>query len=217
MPSFQVLFMVPEKLPNPYGRLFNPQIDETKIDSAYTDPVVGSYLQFSHLKHIYRTGWLEHGIPLEKCESVADHTSGVAFLALTLAIAHFPELNMAKLLQMALIHDFGETEIGDLTPSHPLSYQARKEKELDFTSRFFSSGPFTGRFSGLLADFETKNSAEARFLKEVDALEMALQAIIYERALSIDLTDFFRSARTCISLPPLQTIFQTVLKLRQNS
>ena len=74
------------------------------------------YFQANHLKHIYRKGWLEHGIQESVTESVADHSFGVAFLALILANDVDPSLNQEKLLKMALLHDYSESVIGDTTP-----------------------------------------------------------------------------------------------------
>ena len=71
-------------------------------------PEIEMYFQIAHLKQVYRQGWLLRGISPEQCESVADHTFGVAILAMILATNHFPELDRTKLLQIALIHDLGE-------------------------------------------------------------------------------------------------------------
>ncbi len=53
-------------------------------------PLIEAYFEFNHLKQLYRQGWLRHGVPHTQCESVAEHTFGVALLALFLADAEYP-------------------------------------------------------------------------------------------------------------------------------
>ena len=86
------------------------------------------------LKQLYRQGWLKRGVPPERCESVAEHTLGVAVLVMLLADTRFPELDAQKVLRMALLHDFGEIDAGDFTPIDGISLQEkhRLEKESVF-------------------------------------------------------------------------------------
>ena len=67
-------------------------------------PLIEAYVEVNHLKQLYRRGWLQRGIPAERCESVAEHSFGVAVLSLFLLDAHFPTLDRIKVLQMALLH-----------------------------------------------------------------------------------------------------------------
>ena len=65
------------------------------------------------LKEVPRTGWLDRGIPAEETESVADHSFGVALLAWLLAP---DELDRARVIELALLHDLAESSVGDATP-----------------------------------------------------------------------------------------------------
>ena len=58
---------------NNYIKDTNPYEKYEKID----DSIISFYMQYNHLKNIYRQGWLKVRIGLEhkdKCESVADHS-----------------------------------------------------------------------------------------------------------------------------------------------
>ena len=68
-------------------------------------------LQMLQLKDIERTGWVRAGV--SKPESVAAHSWGMATLALKLCP---PELNLARVLSICLVHDLAEVIVGDLTP-----------------------------------------------------------------------------------------------------
>ncbi|KAA0001413.1 MAG: HD domain-containing protein [Thermoplasmata archaeon] len=72
------------------------------------------------LKGIKRKGWLRIGI--EKVESVACHSYRVAFLAMLIGDAL--NLNVEKMLKMALLHDLAEATTGDITP-----YDMKREKK----------------------------------------------------------------------------------------
>ncbi len=75
------------------------------------------------LKDLYRQGWIKyHGVPKERAESVADHSYGVAMLALMMAVETRPELDAGRVALLALVHDFGEVgTIGDVTPHDGVS------------------------------------------------------------------------------------------------
>jgi putative hydrolase of HD superfamily len=96
---------------------------ETKADlpinllqGKNTLPIIEAYFEFVQLKQLYRQGWLHKGISLQNCETVAEHSFCVALLALILADEYSVELDTAKVIRMALIHDLGEIYAGDFTP-----------------------------------------------------------------------------------------------------
>ena len=63
------------------------------------------------LKSILRTGWVRAGV--KSPESVAAHSWGMSVLAMHLCP---PELDRMRVLEMCLVHDLPEVEVGDLTP-----------------------------------------------------------------------------------------------------
>jgi putative hydrolase of HD superfamily len=168
------------------------------------------YFQAHHLKHIYRKGWLENNISTKYCESIADHTFGVAFLVLILADEVDPSLNHEKLLKMALLHDYSESVIGDTTPRNEVDHTFRKHMESEIFSDFFSTLKGGQALIRLFHEFETQTSPEAKFLKEIDALEMTLQAVFYEKKHGVNPETFFQSAETSIHSPLILKLFQEI-------
>lgn len=61
------------------------------------------------LKEVKRTGWVLKGV--KEVESVADHTWRMQFFILLLTPS---SLNKTKLLEMCVIHDLGESGVGDI-------------------------------------------------------------------------------------------------------
>ena len=142
----------------------------------------------------WRQGWLRRGIPERRCESVAEHSFGVAVLALFLVDAHFPELDRDKVLRLALLHDFGEIYAGDLTPGDAISSEEKHEREATAVAQVLGKLPNGAEYTALWQEYETGATPEAQLVRQVDRLEMGLQASVYERQGLADLSEFYASA-----------------------
>ncbi|MGB3641465.1 MAG: HD domain-containing protein [Rivularia sp. (in: cyanobacteria)] len=59
---------------------------------------------------------MQKGISPQNCESVAEHSFCVALLALVLADEYSVELDTAKVIRMALIHDLGLLYMQEILP-----------------------------------------------------------------------------------------------------
>ncbi len=176
-------------------------------------PLIRVYFQFAHLKHLFRQGWLQHGIPRERCESVAEHSFGVALLSLMLADASYPELNVEKVLRLALLHDFGEIYAGDLTPQHNVSVQEKAQRERQAIMRVFQNFPNGQDYLETWEDYEHGSSPEARLVRQVDRLEMGLQAAVYEREGFAGLEGFYASTLQALSDTEIVGIFKVLVQL----
>jgi putative hydrolase of HD superfamily len=173
------------------------------IPSAGAPAILQAYLQFTHLKQLYRQGWLLRGIPTERCESVAEHSFGVAMLAMLLAPR---DLDPLKTLQMALIHDLGEVYAGDIVPGAGISPQEKHRLEQASVEQIFAALPEAQHYRELWLEFERGSRPEARFVRQIDRLEMAFQALVYEGQGDADLVDFYRSAAGAINSPDLRAL-----------
>lgn len=156
-------------------------------------------LRALQLKDEPRRGWLRAGV--HRPESVADHSWGVALLALAIAETR-PDLDRARLLELAIAHDLAEAVVGDLVPGE---YKDKGEKtarerrgleDLVDTLPLALRGRLLARFEELASDA----SPEARLVHELDKLEMALQAARYrEQGVKAEaLAPFFESAQKSV-------------------
>lgn len=178
-------------------------------------PIIRAYFELNHLKRLYRQGWLKRAISPAHCESVAEHTFGVAMLALFLADSHFPTLDPLKLVCMALLHDLGEIYAGDMTPADKVSAPEKHRLEAESIQRVLGKLPHAQTYLALWDEFEQGQSAEAQVIKQLDRLEMALQAAVYEQQGEGALTEFFDTAQIAITDPALQAVFAEILSLRK--
>ncbi|HWQ13475.1 MAG TPA: HD domain-containing protein [Roseiflexaceae bacterium] len=145
------------------------------------------------LKLLPRTGWLQRGVA--PAESVAEHTFGVALLALALAGAA-PGVDRGRLLALALVHDLAEALLGDWPASaRPyLGADAKLQAERGALSALLAGLPQREEYLALWEEYAAASSREARLVKALDRLEMLAQALAYERAGSRALGEFWQGA-----------------------
>ena len=176
-------------------------------------PLLRAMYEFQHLKTLYRQGWLRAGVPRDQCESVAEHSMGVAMLSLFLADAHFPELDRTKILLLALLHDFGEIHAGDIVPGK-MSLEEKHELEKAAVERVLAKLPNGKEYLAVWEEYEACETPEARLVKQVDRLEMGIQASVYEHENFADLSDFFDSTDKALSDPALRAVYDELVRLR---
>ncbi len=176
-------------------------------------PLLQAYFELNHLKQLYRQGWLKRGIPRERCESVAEHSFGVAVLALWLAKSHYTHLDTEKLVYMALLHDFGEVYAGDIVPSDGIDASDKQRLEHESVRRVFDKLPGGEELRQLWEEFEAGETPEARLVKQLDRLEMGLQAAVYRTQGLGDLQEFSLSARQALEDEPLIELLKQVNRI----
>jgi putative hydrolase of HD superfamily len=137
------------------------------------------------LKNLDRAGWLRVGI--KHPESVAAHSFGVAFAAM---LRCPPELSREKVLMMALLHDLAEVKVGDITPYDGISKKEKYQREQKAIRELLADHP---ELLALAEEAEARTSPEARFIKELDLLDMGLTALSYKQA-GMDTAEFLEAA-----------------------
>jgi putative hydrolase of HD superfamily len=180
-------------------------------------PVARVYFELHHLKHLYRQGWLKAGIAPEQCESVAEHSFGVAVLAWLVAGEIYPHLDQFKVLEMALLHDLAEARVGDFTPG-TITPEQKHRREREALAGIL--GRLGGRedYLALWDEYEAGESAEAKLVRQLDRLEMALQAAAYQQKFpDLDLAEFFESSRQRVEDETLLEILNEAQHRFQNS
>ncbi len=160
------------------------------------------------LKRTLRAGWVEVGI--YQPESVADHTFRTAILCML--YADMEGLDPLKLLRMALIHDLPEAVIGDLTPSEKTA--ETKEKEDTSINQILSLLPKRQRekYIAVWNEYREGKTREAQAVRQLEKIEMALQAKEYEKAgsASKSLERFIKSAEEATVWPELKRLLSFV-------
>jgi putative hydrolase of HD superfamily len=177
-------------------------------------PLLELYFELNALKLLFRQGWLRAGLSRERTESVAEHTLFVALLSWFLADGYFPELDANRVLRMALLHDLGEAHVGDLTPHDDVPKVEKARRERAAVAQLLGKLPRGETYVALWEEYETGTSLEAKLVREVDRLEMGLQACVYELQGAPDLSAFFASAEKVVESAPLQDLLAQAKALR---
>ena len=155
------------------------------------------------LKDLPRAGWVRRG--LEQPESVAAHSWGVAWLTVALLP---PDLDLGKALAYAVLHDLAEVRVGDLTPHDGVSADDKAHREARAMRELCTNLP--AQLVERWLAYERQADPEARFVRQLDRLDMALQAAAYAQRTGMDLTEFFRSARKAVHTPGLLTLLDAI-------
>ena len=152
------------------------------------------------LKRLDRTGWVLRGLA-PGAESVAAHSYGVALTAMLLADAvrgRGVEVDVERVLRLALLHDLAEARTGDMprTMAEYYGAEARRRAEgLAFADVVRSLGePLGEEYARLHDDYELRASLEARLVKAADIVDLLAQALTFERAGARELDEFWEGA-----------------------
>lgn len=146
-------------------------------------------IELQRLKGLDRTGWMLRGIAAG-AESVADHSYGVAVAAMLLGdelMTRGVEVNMERVLRVALLHDWAEARVGDLPRTATEYFGARARREAESAAfkeivRGVESEALAEKYSALHEDYETRESLEARIVKAADVIDLLVQTLAFERA-----------------------------------
>jgi 5'-deoxynucleotidase YfbR-like HD superfamily hydrolase len=124
------------------------------------------------LKTVTRSGWTSAGSQ----ESVAEHTWRLALMAMLL-YGRAPGVDLARLLQMCLVHDLGEAIGGDVPAPLQTGGAGKAAREKADLADLLAPLPEALReeITGLWDEYEAAQTVEARIAKGLDKLETILQ------------------------------------------
>ena len=137
-------------------------------------------------------------------------------------MASLPGYDSAKCVKMALVHDLAESLVGDITPHDGVSKADKHAAEAAAMERLAGAlaagGPhFRGVADDMLAlwgEYEACSTREALLVKDLDKVEMILQAHEYEGAQKVPLEEFFRSTRGAFLTPAGNALADDVRRRR---
>ena len=117
---------------------------------------------------------------MKDSESVAEHSYMMSVMGMILSDTK--ELNTEKILKMSILHDWAESKIGDFMPDE-ITNEKKTELEEYAMTEILDDLPtkIKNDYYDIWNDYKDNLSSEAKFVHELDKLEMALQAKIYEK------------------------------------
>ena len=169
------------------------------------------FFQIAELKKLPRSGW-KIKVGLDDSESVAEHSYMMSVMSMILA--DMKSLNSEKVLKMTILHDWAESKIGDFMPEQ-IEYEKKSELESYAMSEILELLPhkIQSEYQDIWDEFLDRKTSEARLVHELDKLEMALQAKIYEKDVDPEkVKPFIISAVEHIIDPDVKKILIDILK-----
>ena len=165
-----------------------------------------------NLKNISRQGWIDK-LSIKHPESVADHSYSMAIMAMV--ISDLENYDSEKILKMVLLHDLAESKIGDFTPD-----QISKDKKEKIESGAFKDiieqlpNPIKLEYGKIWKEYQNKQSPESQIVHQIDRLEMALQAKMYQKSGSSeeDISTFLETAKSDITHPKIKELFTKIIE-----
>lgn len=128
--------------------------------------------EIGSLRNVPRA-WIQH--LATDCASTLEHTLRVVFLALLIARKEGVR-NEEKIIKMALVHDLAETRTADLAYVHKVyttTDDARAARDL-FAGTSFAD------FGRVHAQYEKRDSVEAKVVKDADNLDIDIELKEFE-------------------------------------
>ena len=174
--------------------------------------IVNFFKTAINLKKIQRQGWVDK-LSISNPESVADHSYSMAVMSMI--IADLGNYNSEKILKMVLLHDLAESKIGDYTPKQ-ISNEKKKELENNAFFKIVENLPelIKSQYLKIWQEYQENISSESKIVHQIDRLEMALQAKLYQKEgyPKEKLESFFESAKTEITNTKLKELFRKIVE-----
>jgi putative hydrolase of HD superfamily len=133
-------------------------------------------LELETLDRVARSGYRLRGVA--EPESVAEHSFHVALLICLLAPRE-GGIDVARAVELALVHDVAEVRIGDL-PRTALAYLPATAKHAAERSAAADLLAPAAALGAIYEEYEAAASREARFVRACDRLQLMLKVALYE-------------------------------------
>jgi len=164
--------------------------------------IINFISEVGKLKNVVRTGWKIKGI--KNPEKVSDHSFRVAILSMI--YAKNIEVDSEKCVKMALIHDLQEIYTGDIATrlnenDQTASNKEKAKLEKNGFIRLISKLPEEHKkeLYNLWTELNEQKTNEAKFVIDMDKIEMVLQALEYKKlGLLENGEEFFQTAEKTI-------------------
>lgn len=169
--------------------------------------------EMGKLKHIKRTGWVLRNI--NDPETIAGHMYRMSVMTFLLDDDNESKLNRTRCMELSLLHDMAECIVGDLTPYCGVSKEEKHRREDEAMKTLRSLCQTQGeRMYTLFQEYENQQTPEAKFVKELDIIDMLVQAFEYEKAQNVDLGEFFRNNNYNFVYPLTKSLHNELSKQR---
>lgn len=169
-----------EKLYNSI-KVLNPKND---IEYTKYKEIVRFYMTNYKLTNMIRSGWNDkHWNVSEKdirVERISDHVVGTLALVMALKSELKYNLDYDKIFKTLVVHEIGETVIGDITPFDNTTKEQKRAYEHKAMESVLGGLYKKNELLQILFDFDDLKTEEDLFSHNIDKIEADLQSKIYQ-------------------------------------
>jgi putative hydrolase of HD superfamily len=179
------------------------------------DSILKFMLKVDKLKKIKRAGWVISKV--KDPEHVADHSFSTA--AVSYLLAKKMGLDAEKCAIMGLFHDINEVLTGDIATRadermQKLTNKVKKRLEEKNTKKLISmlSGKQKDALMGILEEYLSQKTREAKLVYQADKLDYIIQIILYSKKIKSNerVIEFFKTAGDRIDIPEVEYLYEKI-------
>ncbi|KAJ3142023.1 hypothetical protein HK101_003328 [Irineochytrium annulatum] len=183
------------------------------------DSLLTFLLLIGRLKTTKRAGWVRNSIHLP--ESIADHMHRMGVMSLVMSSLPVsaeserpPDMN--RVVRMSIVHDLAECIVGDITPHDGVADSTKYDLESRAMDELVKDlGAEGSEIRALWEEYEAGVTEEARLVKDLDKLEMLVQAYEYEKDQGVELGEFFESTVGRIKTTTGKMVLEALVRRRE--
>lgn len=142
--------------------------------------VIRFYIFNNKLKQKLRTGWQDVQISDTRIESISEHIYGCLILAISINSEYKLNLNMEKILKMLVIHELEEIIIPDFSALATITREEKKAMGRKAVKKIVDGLIASDELTSLIAEFDKRETKEAKFCYHIDKIEADFQAKMYD-------------------------------------
>jgi putative hydrolases of HD superfamily len=149
------------------------------VSSPLNYQLLANFFSFvMELKAIKRSGWINK-VKVKNPESVADHT--YAMSTMVMVFSDILGMQTERALKMAILHDLGESIIGDYGPNE-ISSNEKRIKETEAIDRILYHLPagISKEYTDIWKEYLENKTDTSQLVHGVDRIETGFQAKTYE-------------------------------------
>lgn len=127
-------------------------------------------IEIDKMKTVLRRTLIADG---SRCENDAEHSWHLAVMAMVLKDYAAQDVDIGRVIQMALVHDLVEVYAGDTFAYDAAGNADKAQREAAAADKLYAllPGPQGDEFRALWEEFDLKQSPEARFAAAMDSLQ----------------------------------------------
>ncbi|MFA6300780.1 MAG: HD domain-containing protein [Candidatus Paceibacterota bacterium] len=138
-----------------------------KLQTKEVDAVVNFLFESGMLAKTPRSGFFFLG---SGNQSIAEHLNRVSYIGFSLA-QMAGDVDVSKVLQMCMFHDFAEARTSDLNYVHQKYVKSDENKAL---ADLLATLPFGNKIASVVREYEARKTKESLLAKDADNLEFIM-------------------------------------------